>query len=264
MYFLYLTFLSCMLNFTACEPAFDYQSSSPTKILGAVNNQSDGTIAPKANNIIFQSIDGGLTWNNISKGLPQNEQSDAFFVDESTLYLRIKNEIYKSTVNSSIWEKVVGLNAEGPILKNGWVKDMVEFEGVLIGKSQQGIIRSTDNGESWESVISEGGVGIAVENIDGGVAAISYNTESKTRRVRISLDKGKTWKAIDEGLPPSLSISSIIQMGEYFICGHPDGIFRTSNMGKTWEKILPSVDEKVFNVYKSGKVLYALPRDGGC
>jgi len=253
-----------MLNFTACEPAFDYQSSSPTKILGAVNNQSDGTIAPKANNIIFQSIDGGLTWNNISKGLPQNEQSDAFFVDESTLYLRIKNEIYKSTVNSSIWEKVVGLNAEGPILKNGWVKDMVEFEGVLIGKSQQGIIRSTDNGESWESVISEGGVGIAVENIDGGVAAISYNTESKTRRVRISLDKGKTWKAIDEGLPPSLSISSIIQMGEYFICGHPDGIFRTSNMGKTWEKILPSVDEKVFNVYKSGKVLYALPRDGGC
>ena len=264
MHFLYLTFLSCMLNFTACEPAFDYQSSSPTQFLAAADNQIGVTEAAVANNIIFQSVDGGLTWNDISKGLPQNEQSEAFFVDESTLYLRIKNETYKSKLNTPIWEKVVGLNAEGPILKNGWSKDVVEYEGVLIGKSQHGIIRSTDNGESWESVISEGGVGIAVENIDGGVAVISYNTESKTRRVRITLDKGKTWEAIDEGLPPSLSISSIIQMGEYFICGHPDGIFRTSDMGKTWEKILPSVDEKVFNVYKSGKVLYALPRVGGC
>ncbi|MBK8389694.1 MAG: hypothetical protein IPL23_10640 [Saprospiraceae bacterium] len=32
-----------------------------------------------------------------------------------------------------------------------------------------------------------------------------YNTGSKTRRVRITLDKGKTWEAIDEE-PTSFSI----------------------------------------------------------
>ena len=126
--------------------------------------------------------------------------------------------------------------------------DMVESEGVLIGTGQNGIMRSTDNGEHWEWVISEGGVGIAVERIDGGFAAISYNTSTKSRRIRISLDSGKTWKAIDEGLQPSLSISSIKQMGEYLICGHPDGIFRSSDMGKTWNIVHPSVDN-AFKIY---------------
>jgi len=105
-----------------------------------------------------------------------------------------------------------------------------ESDGVVIRTSSEGIIRSTDQGKHWESVINEGGVGIAVERIDGGFAAISYSTSTGSRRIRISLDDGKTWEAIDQGLMPSLSISSIKQMGKYLLCGHPDGIFRSSDM----------------------------------
>jgi photosystem II stability/assembly factor-like uncharacterized protein len=138
-------------------------------------------------------------------------------------------------------------------------------------------MRSTDNGEHWEWVINEGGVGIAVERIDGGFAAISYSSRTLSRRIRISFDSGKTWKAIDEGLQPSLSISSIKQLGKYLICGHPDGIFRSSDMGKTWNTVHSSVDDnafniygktwnnrKVFKLYVSGNVLYAVARDSGC
>ena len=125
-------------------------------------------------------------------------------------------------------------------------------------------MRSTDNGEHWEWVISEGGLGMAVERIDGGFAVISFNPNTVSRRIRISLDSGKTWKAIDEGLQPSLFISSIKQMGEYLIVGHPDGIFRSSDMGKTWNIVHPGVDEKVFKVYVSGNVLYAVAGDFGC
>ena len=96
------------------------------------------------------------------------------------------------------------------------------------------------------------------------------------------MDSGKTWTAIDEALPPSLSISSIKQVGNYLLCGHPDGIFRSSDMGKTWNivhssvdnafKILyvnrnidpSSVDKKVFKIYVSGSVLYAVARNSGC
>lgn len=95
-------------------------------------------------------------------------------------------------------------------------------------------MRSTDNGEHWQWVISEGGVGIAIERIEGGFAAISFNTESQPRRIRISLDRGKTWQAIDAGLRPSLFISSIKQVGKYLILGHPDGIFRKSDIGFQW------------------------------
>jgi hypothetical protein len=113
-------------------------------------------------------------------------------------------------------------------------------------------------------VISEGGVGIAVEHIQGGFAAITFNTQSNTRRLRTSYDGGKTWQPIDAGLPAQLSMASIVQVGEYFFCGHPAGIFRSSDKGKTWKLLLPSIENKIFNLCVSGNVIYAIPRDRGC
>jgi photosystem II stability/assembly factor-like uncharacterized protein len=195
-------------------------------------------------NIVFKSTDGGLTWQDVGEGLPDKQQN---------------------------WKQ----------LEEASVTSVVESEGVLIATGQNGIRRSTDNGENWQWVISEGGVGIAVERIKGGFAAISYNTGTKSRRIHISLDSGKAWQPIDEGLPPSPSISSIKQMGNYLICGHPDGIFRSSDMGKTWNKVHPGVDKnefkffptwnnpsnkpkKVFKIYVSGNTVYAVPVNSGC
>ncbi len=106
-------------------------------------------------------------------------------------------------------------------------------------------MRSIDNGEHWEWVISEGGVGIAIEHINGGFAAIVYSDISKSRRIYSSMDTGKTWKAIDQGLRPALSISSVKQIGNYLICGHPDGIFRSADIGKTWKMVHPGVSDKL-------------------
>jgi photosystem II stability/assembly factor-like uncharacterized protein len=75
---------------------------------------------------------------------------------------------------------------------------------------------------------------------------------------------GKTWQPIDAELPPSANISSIKKVGDLFFCGHPDGIFRSADQGKTWELIFPSIDKKVFNLFVSDKVIYAIPRNGGC
>lgn len=130
--------------------------------------------------------------------------------------------------------------------------------------SQKGILRSTDDGENWDCVLQEGGVGIAIERIKGGFAAIVANTRLKARTVRTSYDGGKTWQPIDAGLPADLRTASIIQVGENLFCGHPAGIFRSSDKGQTWKLLLPSVDNKVFNLSVSGIVIYAIPRPGGC
>jgi photosystem II stability/assembly factor-like uncharacterized protein len=232
----------------------------------------------KTANIVFRSSDGGQTWQDISEGLPKPLQDDysaeakaennfgrdEFFANDNGIYLTAGNGIYHSKQNAKapFWNKVNGKTWKQ--VYNGGGVNMVESNGVQVATNGKGIIRSIDGGENWELVISEGGVGIDVERIKGGFAAITYSSASNSRRVRTSYDGGKTWQPIDAGLPASLSIASMIEVGENFFCGHPEGIFKSSNKGKTWELLLPSVDNKVFNLSVSGNVIYAIPRSGGC
>ena len=300
----------------------------------------------KAANIIFQSKDGGQTWEDISYTLPGNEEPEGFFAGESYIYLNLNNELFrsKSNLKTPVWEKetvhdsrctsiafnrsgVMAYSYEGRIyqktsatgmwlpaytnfrnqsvqsifessdgtvfigcenglyksadkgrswkhvVSDGWVSELAESKDVIIATSLHGIIRSTDKGEHWERVISEGGVGIAVERIDGGFATISFNTTTNSRRIYKSLDDGKTWEAIDKGLQPARSTSSVKQMGRYLISGHPDGIFQSPDMGKTWNVVHPSaantftlypVQPRVFRIHTSGNVLYAVVNHAGC
>ncbi|MDX1907898.1 MAG: exo-alpha-sialidase [Bacteroidia bacterium] len=256
---------------------FCFQSFIPRTQAPGVSCRQVERVQPAAVNLIFQSTDGGQTWQDVSGGLPENLQADGFFVGETGIYIGAEHTMYYSSTTSHTpaWRKAIypySLHATvlpsgmtwKHALEQGGRTNMVESGGVRIRTSDQGILRSTDGGENWEVVISEGGVGIAVERIEGGFAAITYNGTSRTRRVRISADGGKTWQAIDAGLPPSALIASIKQVGGNFVCGHPAGIFRSADRGKTWKHILPAVGDKVFNLFVRGNVVYAVPQNGGC
>ncbi|MFP5041515.1 WD40/YVTN/BNR-like repeat-containing protein [Parasediminibacterium sp. JCM 36343] len=203
---------------------------------------------------ILQKTNGTNVWSPVFTSF-KGKVRTVFETAGGTVFIGSENGLFKSTNGGKTWKHVhVG----------GWVLKLVEQNGVLLATSMTGIIRSTDDGENWAVVISEGGVGIAVENIKGGFAAITFNTLWNTRRVSTSYDGGKTWQAIDAGLPGSLSIASIIQVGENLFCGHPDGIYQSSNKGKTWKRILCPMDGKVFNLSVSGNVMYAILKNGGC
>ncbi|MFZ1750504.1 MAG: sialidase family protein, partial [Saprospiraceae bacterium] len=307
----------------------------PSCITDAKNSEIETLTA---SNIIFQSTDGGQTWQDISAGLPMHMEADRFFANDNDIFLTSAHGLYhiSSANNDQVWKQqtspgvnirdifstssgLIGRTNTGAtfqkmtnsamwipaystlgehsveyvfesrkgtlfatsrkgiyrssdqgkswkhVFDRGWVMEMTESNGVLICANERGILRSTDEGEHWELVISEGGVGIDVQTLEDGFAAISYNDGMKVRRVRMSSDGGQTWQSIDGGgLEPSLSIASITQVGEYLFCGHPDGIFRSSDQGKSWKLILPSIDKKVYNLSVSGGVLYAIPKNGGC
>ena len=203
----------------------------------------------------LQKINGTIIWSPVYANFQVKEIRTVFETAGGIVFIGCDKGLFKSTDGGKTWKQV---------LTRGWVIKLVESNGVLMATSQNGIIRSTDDGESWDCVLNEGGVGIAIERIEGGFAAITCNTESMTRRVRTSYDGGKTWQPIDAGLPADLRTASIIQVGEDFFCGHPAGIFRSSDKGKTWKLLLPSIENKVFNLFVSGNVIYAIARNGGC
>ncbi|MCC7025656.1 MAG: exo-alpha-sialidase [Saprospiraceae bacterium] len=202
----------------------------------------------------FQKINGSNLWLPIK--MPNSLVRTILETKSGTLIVGCDNGIFKSTDKGTTWKHV---------FEDGIALNMVESNGIIIAGGQQGILRSTNGGEQWDWVLREGGVGISTEVIDGGFAAITYNTTSKTRRVRISTDGGLSWQAIDGGgLTPTPSIASIKQIGKTFICGHPDGILISSDKGKTWKLVLPTIKNKVFNLSVVGKIIYAIPLNGGC
>ena len=215
----------------------------------------NGIVAYNYNGQFLQKTNGASEWSPIYTNFPEKEVRTVFETAGGTVFIGCDKGLFRSTNSGKTWKQVQ---------TGGWAMKIVESNGVLLATSQLGIIRSTDGGENWDVVISEGGVGIAIENIKGGFAAITYNTTSETRRVRTSYDGGKTWQPIDAGLPASLSITSIVQVGESFFCGHPSGIFKSSDKGKTWELLSPSIKNKVFILSVSGNVIYAIPRNEGC
>lgn len=63
-------------------------------------------------NIVFKSTDGGQTWQDISKGLPENLRkdgirADSIFANDKGLFLWVGNELYHSTANATapFWTK---------------------------------------------------------------------------------------------------------------------------------------------------------------
>src|SRR5262245_27056563 len=174
-----------------------------------LNGNKSGTA-----NIVFRSTDGGQSWKDISNGLPEDLRDDydigrnGFLANDQGLWLTDGNGIYHSKPNSKVpfWTKEVGKIWKQ--IHTGGGSKIVESAVELLLTSNRSIIRSTDGGENWKLVISEGGVGIDVACIKGGFAAINYSTAAKTRRIRTSYDGGKTWQPIDAGFPGQANIDS--------------------------------------------------------
>lgn len=357
--------------FSSCDQAVKLPQSSPLTDGEQMQKSDKAAVA----NIVFKSVDGGQTWQDISEGLPEpvidvyGAGRNDFFADDNGLWLTAGNGIYHNKPNSTapfwtkeifpdehsnidhgkvgifaynywgsgIFQKTNGTGVWSPVLTNfqekrvlsvfetsggtifigserglfksincgkSWkhtgvmVGKLVESNGVLLATNQRGILQSADDGENWALVISEGGVGIDVERIEGGFAAINYSTAAKTRRIRTSYDGGKTWQSIDAGFPGQAIIdstwrsinvgnpaqgnaisswhptealppapeykTSIIQVGENFFCSHSDGIYSTSDKGKTWKLVFPTLKGKMFKLFVSGNVIYAIQMENHC
>ena len=146
--------------------------------------------------IVFKSTDGGQTWQDISKGLPENLQEDgiqrnSFFANDKGLFLRVGNGLYHNTPNATapFWTKEIfsdqhssiapgifankywGINLKksdgtsvwSPIFENFHeprIRTVFETAGgaIFIG-TDRGFFKTTNSGNTWKHVHDGGLVG---------------------------------------------------------------------------------------------------------
>jgi len=236
------------------------------------------SIAPGKSGIFYWGVNlkttnGTNLWSPIFENFSEPRIRCVFETAGGTIFIGTDRGLFKTANSGKTWKHVYA---------GGWAGHLAESNGVLVSTSKRSIIRSTDNGENWALAISEDSVVFDVKQIKGGFAAITSNSEVNTvntSRLSASYDGGKTWQPIDAGdkvLIDSIGRTwddrpflqafqtSITQIGENFLCTHPHGIFKSADKGKTWKLLLPSVDGKVFNLFGSDNVIYAIPSKGGC
>ncbi|RFS15524.1 sialidase family protein [Emticicia sp. C21] len=243
--------------------AFDFRG----QFLKKINGTSDWSPIYASFQEQAVRIDNKVDW--MYTNYKARQVNTVFETAGGTVFIGAGNNLFRSADNGKTWKRVqVG---------GGFMK-LAELNGVLLATYKDGVLRSTDDGQNWEPVIGEGGYGIAVESINGGFAAIINNTKTRTNTIHISMDSGKTWNAIGEDLQPSWSsvfmrkvgllksssdILSIKQMGKYLVCGRADGIFRSADMGKTWQRLaLPPTENFGFNLSVVGNAMYVIPNKG--
>lgn len=243
----------------------------------------NGSIAPGKSGIVaynywgvnLKTTNGASIWSPLFDNSQEPRIRSTFETAAGTIFIGTNSGIFKTDNSGKTWKLVYA---------GGYVGHLAELNGVLVAIGMRKIIRSTDNGENWAPVSSEDSVAFDVKPIKGGFAAITSNSEvntPKTSRLSTSYDGGKTWQSMHSRIQDKVVIdsiwhtrddrpllkafqTSIIKIGENFFAVHRDGIFKSSDKGKTWKLLLPSVKDKFFNLFISGNVIYAIPSKGGC
>jgi len=245
-------------------PPYEHSSIAPGKS-GLPGYNYWGVNLKKAN--------GKSVWSPVFDNFQTPGIRSVFETAGGTIFIGTDRGFFRSADNGKTWKQVH---------TGSLVGHLAESDGVLLAISMKRIIRSTDNGENWEFVTRGTEVVFDVKQVNGGFAAMTSVSASNARGINTSYDGGKTWQPANAGRQDKAVIdsiwrtwndrphvkafmTSIIQVGENLLCTHPDGIFRSSDKGKTWQLLLPSVVDRGFNLFALGNVVYAIiPGKGGC
>lgn len=246
-----------------------------------------------AANIVFQSADGGQTWQDISAGLPGNLAVGRAYADGNEIYLAAEsglyhksaalvapnwekeffpNEkvtnifpgqkgLYASIYNSGFYKGLPGTgiwNAMDNTLSDKTVRTVLETpDGSVFVGCESGLYKSADSGKSWKQVYAEEGANSLAVSGDALICA----TYSGLLR---STDGGEHWERVLSGHGGAFGTERIdggfvtITDGGRWQGGKPNKLFTSTDGGKTWQRIdmgLPLV-RHIHDVVQAGKFLF--------
>ncbi len=266
---------------------------------------ADGTaLAATLDNGVLRSTDSGRTWERSSFGLESDEVLALAWGTGDTLVTATASGLFRSPNAGRAWkvvdatagvaivalarladEEMLAAPARGPLLRSpGGLQHwsplaglppetqtsavlVVDAKTMLVGTAEQGLLRSTDDGASWQSVSPEPVLAmVAIEQLiyagtdrglirsqDGGSTWQEMPAPPLHDLYRLStvhgsplisgrnsppvvLDSSGTWLVLQNAPLPQTGF--FVLPGGSFMAGTEEGLFRSDDAGSTWSPVV--------------------------
>lgn len=176
-------------------------------------------------NLVFQSVDGGQTWQDISAGLPEKLEVGNAFAIGNAVYLGTETSLYHSIQPPALqtWEGQTFTNEEFGRIYPG-------LSGMFACNFGEGLFRESLPGiwTPMHQALDDLNVYNVLETPDGAVFACCDSGIFKTT------DGGATWKKVfSEGLVVHLCASDGVMIASGF-----KGLLRSTDGGEKWEWVM--------------------------
>ena len=140
---------------------------------------------------VYRTTDGGETWDDtFGMNMPAECGFSSFplVVDADNIMVGCTNMIVRTLDGGATWDIVSTTGGDGAPLQAS--------DGTLYWLNSSGLLRSEDDGETWNRVLGASVLRkVPIELPDGRLAAIGQ------ARVLVSADRGESWESVSAELP---------------------------------------------------------------
>ena len=202
-------------------------------------------------NGFFRILPGSGIWIPMHQALKDKNIQAVLESPDGALFVACDSGIYKSVDDGKSWRQV---------FDDGQVMSLSASNGMLFGGGTRGVLRANARGEQWDWVLRDEGAAVNTGNIEGGIAAITYDGDLK--RLYTSTDTGNSWQQAAESDTPVRLSTDIKQAGEYLFYSEDTGVFRSADKGKSWQLVFPVKGKRMFSLVATGQTIYAITMVG--
>ena len=195
-------------------------------------NSEGHMIAATSNSGIMVSRDHGLTWSFANAGIWWWHMRALVpgLADQQLYALTYHGILYRSDNDGSEWNQI------STVFSRKAYRLAVTADGYVFAHTDAGILRSSDNGETWSTAhsgIEPGGVSCFLAHSRGFMlASVYYNEESNN--IYRSSDYGASWEKVGAGLTNLATISLTESITGNIYAGTRGGVFVSRDNGDTW------------------------------
>ncbi len=216
------------------------------------------------NNRIFAATEGKGIYMSTNSGLNWSKSSDGLGHFSVFALSTANNILYAMTDESGLFYST-DLGKNWSTMNNGDLNLVLSSiasrnNEVYVGSEFGNFYKTTNFGQNWENLKS-GPLVSTIKSILVENENIFLGTSSG---VYLSVDGGKNWTSISQGLS-NFDINSIIKIGEKLIAGtNGGGIFFSNNNGKIWIEINEeNPDYKILSLAFDDEYVYAGTSNSG-